>query len=105
MPELPEVETVRRGLERAFVGRAIRTVETRRADLRFPLPERMGERLAGHTVAAVRRRAKYLLIDLDDGQSLIVHLGMSGSFRLEWHRPLPPQGEGSAWGSKTPAIP
>lgn len=82
MPELPEVETVRRGLEAAWVGRTFASVEARRADLRFPLPERMAERLAGRTIVAVRRRAKYLLVDLDDGNSLIVHLGMSGSFRL-----------------------
>ena len=82
MPELPEVETVRRGLETALEGRVIQSVEARRADLRVPLPERMAERLMGRAVAAVRRRAKYLLIDLDDGNTLIVHLGMSGSFRL-----------------------
>ena len=82
MPELPEVETVRRGLENALTSRVIASVEARRADLRFPLPERMVERLTGRTVKAVRRRAKYLLIDLDDDQTLIVHLGMSGSFRL-----------------------
>ncbi len=83
MPELPEVETVRRGLEAAWQGRTFRSVEARRADLRFPLPEKMAERLTGRTVTALRRRAKYLLIDLDDGQTLIVHLGMSGSFRLQ----------------------
>ena len=83
MPELPEVETVRRGLEAAWLGRTIKSVETRRADLRFPLPERMPERLNGRQVQALRRRAKYLLVDLDDGHSLIVHLGMSGSFRLQ----------------------
>ena len=82
MPELPEVETVRRGLERALVGQTIASVEMRRADLRFALPEKMVERLTGRAIAAVRRRAKYLLIDLDDDQTLIAHLGMSGSFRL-----------------------
>lgn len=82
MPELPEVETVRRGLDTALTGRVLTSVEARRADLRFPLPERMTDRLAGRRIEAVRRRAKYLLIDLDDGNTLIVHLGMSGSFRL-----------------------
>ena len=83
MPELPEVETVRRGLEKSLVGRTLKSVEARRADLRFPLPQDMVARLTGRLVQYVRRRAKYLLIDLDDGNSLIVHLGMSGSFRLD----------------------
>lgn len=82
MPELPEVETVRRGLDAAWTGRRFTRVETRRADLRFPLPEQMAARLTERTIIALRRRAKYLLADLDDDNSLIVHLGMSGSFRL-----------------------
>lgn len=83
MPELPEVETVRRGLAPAMVGALILRVEQKRADLRFPFPERFPERLCGRRVLALRRRAKYLLCDLDDGAALIMHLGMSGSFRVE----------------------
>jgi len=83
MPELPEVETVRRGLEPALVGRVLTKVEARRADLRFPFPQNFAMRLTGRTVTALSRRAKYLLADLDDGNVLIAHLGMSGSFRVE----------------------
>ncbi len=78
MPELPEVETVRRGLRPFLEGRRIAGVEVRRPDLRIPFPEGFAERLAGRTVSGLRRRAKYLLADLDDGQVLICHLGMSG---------------------------
>jgi len=83
MPELPEVETVRRGLEPALAGRVLVRAEARRPDLRFPLPENFSARLQGRRVEALRRRAKYLLLDLDDGHTLICHLGMSGSFRVE----------------------
>jgi formamidopyrimidine-DNA glycosylase len=83
MPELPEVETVRRGLAAALEGAVIVAVETRRPDLRFPFSERFAERLAGRRVTALRRRAKYLLAELDDGATLLMHLGMSGSFRIE----------------------
>lgn len=83
MPELPEVETVRRGLAPAMEGARITRVETRRADLRFPFPENFAARLEGRTVAALSRRAKYLLVHLDRGPALIAHLGMSGSFRIE----------------------
>jgi formamidopyrimidine-DNA glycosylase len=82
MPELPEVETVRRGLAPAMVGKRIRRVEQRRADLRFPFPERFVARLTGKRVKALGRRAKYLLAALDSGETLIMHLGMSGSFRI-----------------------
>jgi formamidopyrimidine-DNA glycosylase len=82
MPELPEVETVRRGLAPVMEGRVIERVEARRPDLRFPFPERFAERLAGRTVTSLGRRAKYLLADLDDGEVLVMHLGMSGSFRV-----------------------
>lgn len=78
MPELPEVETVRRGLEPVLAGRVILRAEARRPDLRWPMPERLAERLAGARVLALRRRSKYLLADLDRGETLIVHLGMSG---------------------------
>jgi formamidopyrimidine-DNA glycosylase len=83
MPELPEVETVRRGLELAMVGARIEKVELRRKDIRFPFPPRFRERLTGRRIAALARRAKFLLFRLDDGETLIAHLGMSGSFRVE----------------------
>ncbi|MEZ0172515.1 bifunctional DNA-formamidopyrimidine glycosylase/DNA-(apurinic or apyrimidinic site) lyase [Microvirga sp. TS319] len=80
MPELPEVETVRRGLEPAMVGARFTKVVQRRPDLRFPFPERFVERLEGQEVRALGRRAKYLLADLSSGEVLIMHLGMSGRF-------------------------
>jgi len=80
MPELPEVETVRRGLEPAMVGARFTRVMQRRPDLRFPFPERFVERLEGQEVRALSRRAKYLLADLSSGEVLIMHLGMSGRF-------------------------
>ncbi|MBN2740998.1 MAG: bifunctional DNA-formamidopyrimidine glycosylase/DNA-(apurinic or apyrimidinic site) lyase [Rhodobacteraceae bacterium] len=78
MPELPEVETVRRGLAPAMEGARIERAEVNRPDLRWPLPERMAERLTGVTVNRLRRRSKYILADLDTGESLLIHLGMSG---------------------------
>jgi formamidopyrimidine-DNA glycosylase len=83
VPELPEVETVRRGLAPVMEGRRIEQVEARRPDLRFPFPERFAARLAGRTVVSLGRRAKYLLADLDDDETLVMHLGMSGSFRVD----------------------
>ena len=83
MPELPEVETVRRGLAPILVGNAFARVEQRRPDLRFPLPKRFGERLEGRTIEALDRRAKYLLARLDDGEVLIMHLGMTGRFAID----------------------
>jgi formamidopyrimidine-DNA glycosylase len=82
MPELPEVETVRRGLEPVLVGARIEDADTRRPDLRFPFPERFAERLTGRRVEGLRRRAKYILADLDGGEVWVTHLGMSGSFRI-----------------------
>lgn len=82
MPELPEVETVRRGLAPKLVGRRIVRVVQRRKDLRVPLPERFPERLEGRLVRAIDRRAKYLLLRLDRDETLIVHLGMSGRMTL-----------------------
>jgi formamidopyrimidine-DNA glycosylase len=82
MPELPEVETVRRGLVPRMVGHRIARLVQRRRDLRVPLPARFARRVEGRTVTAIDRRAKYLLIRLDDGQTLIVHLGMSGRMTL-----------------------
>ncbi len=87
MPELPEVETVRRGLEPAMVGKKIERVEQRRPNLRFPFPDNFPERLQGRQILGLGRRAKYVLADLDDGQVLVMHLGMSGSFRIEDHSP------------------
>ena len=78
MPELPEVETVCRGLGRALEGHRLVAVVQRRADLRFPLPRRFKERLEGRRVLRVRRRAKYILAELDDDNVLLAHLGMSG---------------------------
>jgi formamidopyrimidine-DNA glycosylase len=82
MPELPEVETVRRGLAPAMEGARIQRVELRRADLRFPFPSRFSERLKGARIRSVSRRAKYLLCELETGWTILMHLGMSGSFRL-----------------------
>jgi formamidopyrimidine-DNA glycosylase len=83
MPELPEVETVRRGLQPVLEGARIVKVEARRPDLRFPFPNRFTQQLTGQYVSAVARRAKYLLWHLKSGMVLISHLGMSGSFRIE----------------------
>lgn len=83
MPELPEVETVRRGLTPAMLGARIDKVELRRADIRFPFPPAFAKRLTGQRIVDVKRRAKYLLFQLDGGETLIAHLGMSGSFRME----------------------
>jgi formamidopyrimidine-DNA glycosylase len=83
MPELPEVETVRCGLAPIMEGEVLEKVELRRPDLRIPFPPRFSKRLTGRTVVGLGRRAKYLLADLDNGSVLIMHLGMSGSFRIE----------------------
>jgi formamidopyrimidine-DNA glycosylase len=82
MPELPEVETVRRGLVPKLVGRRIVRLLQRRRDLRVPLPARFAQRVEGRTILGIDRRAKYLLLRLDDGNTLIVHLGMSGRMTL-----------------------
>jgi formamidopyrimidine-DNA glycosylase len=83
MPELPEVETVRRGLTPVMRGARIDKVELRRAAIRFPFPASFAKRLTGRRIVDVNRRAKYLLFPLDSGETLIAHLGMSGSFRME----------------------
>jgi formamidopyrimidine-DNA glycosylase len=80
MPELPEVETVRQGLAPVMEGAVFARIEQRRADLRFPLPERFAARLEGRRVERLDRRAKYILVHLDDGEILAMHLGMSGRF-------------------------
>jgi formamidopyrimidine-DNA glycosylase len=90
MPELPEVETVRRGLEPVLVGNAFARVEQRRPDLRFPLPKDFGMRLSGRRVEALDRRAKYLLARLDDGEVLVMHLGMTGRFSINGPATKPP---------------
>lgn len=95
MPELPEVETVRRGLAPAMEGAVIVRAEVNRPDLRWPLPERMAERLTGARVDRLRRRSKYILADLSTGETLLVHLGMSGRMLVsgampgEFHHPHP----------------
>jgi len=91
MPELPEVETVRRGLAPALEGHVLERVNAKRPDLRIAFPARFSERLGGKRVMHVRRRAKYLLLDLDSGESLVVHLGMSGRLTIHGHdAPLKP---------------
>jgi formamidopyrimidine-DNA glycosylase len=85
MPELPEVETVRRGLAPVMEGASFACVEQRRPDLRFPVPEQFAERLTGRGVRKLERRAKYLMARLDDGQTLVMHLGMSGRFIIGSH--------------------
>ncbi|HEY6255674.1 MAG TPA: bifunctional DNA-formamidopyrimidine glycosylase/DNA-(apurinic or apyrimidinic site) lyase [Xanthobacteraceae bacterium] len=82
MPELPEVETVRRGLEPVMQGARFAEVEARRRDLRWPLPSDFAARLEGQTVTGLGRRAKYITVDLSSGEVLLMHLGMSGSFRV-----------------------
>ena len=83
MPELPEVETTVRGLERVLKRRRIARVEARRPDLRRALPDDLGQRLTGAHVTGLRRRAKYGLIDTDRGDTLVFHLGMSGHWRID----------------------
>src|SRR5437763_16223239 len=83
MPELPEVETTVRGLERVLKGRRIAHVEVRRPDLRRALPVDLGQRLTAARVTELGRRAKYGVIDTDRGDSLVFHLGMSGHWRVD----------------------
>jgi formamidopyrimidine-DNA glycosylase len=83
MPELPEVETVMRGLAPAWVGQQFERITLNRDGLRRPFPEGLGQRLTGATVIACRRRAKYGLVDTDRGDTMILHLGMSGRMRLD----------------------
>ncbi|HWF64598.1 MAG TPA: bifunctional DNA-formamidopyrimidine glycosylase/DNA-(apurinic or apyrimidinic site) lyase [Rhizomicrobium sp.] len=85
MPELPEVETVRLGLRPALEGRTILEAQTRRGDLRVPFPPRFAERLKGRKVKRLTRRAKYILAELDSGESLVIHLGMSGRISVYAH--------------------
>lgn len=78
MPELPEVETVRRGLAPVMEGAVIARADVNRPDLRWPFPANMAGRLAGQKVLGLRRRSKYILVDLESGETLLIHLGMSG---------------------------
>jgi formamidopyrimidine-DNA glycosylase len=87
MPELPEVETVRRGLEPVLAGVRFKRVEQRRADLRFPFPKRFAPRLEGTMVVTLARRGKHLLAHLASGEVLVMHLGMSGRFTVRAARP------------------
>ena len=97
MPELPEVETVRRGLAPAMEGAVIERAEVNRPDLRWPFPEAMAERLTGQRVLSLGRRSKYILAALGSGETLIIHLGMSGRMtvsgdplgRFHHHHPAP----------------
>ena len=89
MPELPEVETGRRGLEPVRTNRGLAHVDQRRPELRRPFPERFAERLTGRRVTGLTRRSKYLLIGLDGGETWIIHLGMSGRILVESYDPPP----------------
>ncbi len=91
MPELPEVETVCRGLARKLEGRLLGRVEQRRPDLRFPLPADFAGRLTGRRVARLGRRGKYILMHLDGAEALLVHLGMSGRMYIR-QKPVPDPG-------------
>lgn len=92
MPELPEVETVCRGLRKPLEGRVLTRVVQRRPNLRFPIPERFPERLTGRTVVRIDRRAKFILVTFDDDTILIVHLGMSGRMTIVDAATAPPPG-------------
>jgi formamidopyrimidine-DNA glycosylase len=90
MPELPEVETVCRGLEPKLNGRLLTAVTLRRPDLRYSLPDRFAEKLVSRRVIAVRRRAKFILVQLDNETTLVIHLGMSGRLVIHTENPPPP---------------
>ncbi|MEO1637941.1 MAG: bifunctional DNA-formamidopyrimidine glycosylase/DNA-(apurinic or apyrimidinic site) lyase [Pseudomonadota bacterium] len=95
MPELPEVETVKEGIAPAMTGQVIAAAKVNRPDLRWPFPERMAERLTGAKVRGLRRRSKYILVDLDTDETLLIHLGMSGRMLVSglqigtFHHPHP----------------
>ena len=90
MPELPEVETVVRGLQPVMSGQTVAQVDVRRPDLRIPIPKDFAKRIKGQQVAQVRRRAKYILIELESGDTALVHLGMSGRIFIDTETPEPP---------------
>lgn len=83
MPELPEVETICRGLAKALIGKTFCRVTRRRKDLRFPIPARLDKEVAGRTILSITRRAKYIMLHLEGGMTLLLHLGMSGRLVLE----------------------
>ena len=83
MPELPEVETVCRGMKLSMMGRTIKSAEIRRPDLRWPLPKEMKNRITGKAISSITRRAKYILIGLDSQETIIIHLGMSGRILID----------------------
>jgi len=85
MPELPEVETVKAGIAPVMQGRVIANAQVNRPDLRWPFPENMAARLAGQRVLGLRRRSKYILVDLESGETLLIHLGMSGRMLISGH--------------------
>ena len=95
MPELPEVETVKEGIAPAMAGKVIEKAEVNRPDLRWPFPDNMAARLNGKRVLGLRRRSKYILVDLESGETLLIHLGMSGRMLVsgvtigEFHHPHP----------------
>ena len=91
MPELPEVETVWRALVPALEGRCVEAAYVGRADLRWKLPDQLAERLTGRVFGPLRRRGKFILMPLDGDQSVLLHLGMSGSIRI--HATPPPIGK------------
>src|SRR5678815_854228 len=90
MPELPEVETVRRALERHATGRTVRSVWLSGLALRKPVPASFARGVRGRTVQGVRRHGKFLLVDLDGGARIVAHLGMTGHFRFHASDPGPP---------------
>ena len=85
MPELPEVETVKVGIAPVMTGHVIAQTDVNRPDLRWPFPARMAQRLTGKRVLGLRRRSKYILIDLDSAETLLIHLGMSGRMLISGH--------------------
>ncbi|MFT6075094.1 MAG: formamidopyrimidine-DNA glycosylase [Yoonia sp.] len=85
MPELPEVETVKAGIAPVMVGHVIAQAQVNRPDLRWPFPDRMTERLTGQRVLGLRRRSKYILVDLESAETLLIHLGMSGRMLISGH--------------------
>ena len=85
MPELPEVETVKAGIAPVMQGHVIANAQVNRPDLRWPFPENMAARLAGQRVLGLRRRSKYILVDLESGETLLIHLGMSGRMLISGH--------------------
>ncbi len=90
MPELPEVETVRRGLVPVMEGRVITRAQVRRDGLRWPFPDRLAARLTGQRVLALRRRSKYILAELSGGETMLLHLGMSGRLLIQADGPPSP---------------